>query len=109
MRSQRIQRILENELSPSYLSILNESHLHSVPPNSESHFRVRVLSDSFAKLSSVQRQQLIYRLLDEELKSGLHALALELFSPVLFWPAWLVCALVSFLSGKIGLYSSSHV
>ena len=32
----------------AYIDVTNESHMHSVPAGSESHFKVVLVSDSFA-------------------------------------------------------------
>lgn len=77
---QAIQSKLEAGLTPSYLDVQNESHMHSVPPNSETHFKVVCVSSVFDGLSRVKRHQAVYALLSEELDSGVHALALHLYT-----------------------------
>ncbi|UJF18841.1 BolA/IbaG family iron-sulfur metabolism protein [Vibrio sp. SS-MA-C1-2] len=72
---------LENEFSPNYLTVENESHRHNVPPGSESHFKVVISSAQFEGLRSVKRHQLIYSTLQKEFDEGLHALALHTFTP----------------------------
>ena len=42
----------------AYIDVTNESHMHSVPAGSESHFKVVLVSDSFAGKRLVQRHQL---------------------------------------------------
>ena len=78
---QAIETKLQDNLSPVALQVVNESHMHSVPPNSETHFKVVVVSPEFIGKRQVQRHQLIYQLLADEFSSGLHALALHTFSP----------------------------
>ena len=34
--------------APLHLEVVNESHMHSVPPGSESHFKVTLVSEAFA-------------------------------------------------------------
>lgn len=80
-RKQRIQRRLIAELEPLQLFIEDESQNHNVPEGSESHFKVIIVSEHFEDLKSVQRHQLIYKLLDLEFEQGLHALSLHCFSP----------------------------
>lgn len=65
---------------PQHIEIINESHMHSGPAT-ESHFKLVAVSQQFDGLSAVKRHQLIYGLLAEELKGGVHALALHLYSP----------------------------
>ncbi|CAO3617830.1 unnamed protein product [Cunninghamella echinulata] len=45
--------------------------------NKETHFKVTVVSDKFEGKTLMQRHRLIYSLLDDELKQGLHALTLK--------------------------------
>lgn len=76
-----IETLLTNGLSPEHLSIENESHQHSVPENSETHFKVVIVSEGFNDLRQVQRHQKVYQLLSEPLAGPVHALALHTFSP----------------------------
>ena len=80
-REQRLQKILSDSLNPVHLEIENESHSHSVPENSETHFKVLVVSDSFEGLSRLERQRRVNDLLKSELQTGLHALTQRLLSP----------------------------
>ena len=66
--------------TPSVLDVVNESHMHSVPPNSETHFKVTLVSDVFVGIRKVQRHQKIYAILADELSGPVHALALHLYT-----------------------------
>lgn len=77
----RIQEKLTALLAPSHLEVQNESHMHSVPKGSETHFKVVVVSARFDGLSPVKRHQLVYGALAEELRAGVHALAITSRSP----------------------------
>ena len=68
-------------LTPDVLQVENESHMHNVPANSETHFKVTLVSDSFDGMMPVKRHQQIYALLADELSGPVHALALHLYSP----------------------------
>ncbi|MEE4244925.1 MAG: BolA family protein [Kangiellaceae bacterium] len=47
-----------------------------------SHFKVRVVSEQFEGLRSVKKQQMIYAILNDQIKSGaIHALSIEAFTP----------------------------
>ncbi|WP_196157792.1 BolA family transcriptional regulator [Reinekea sp. G2M2-21] len=79
-----VQNTIEQKLSvlnPVHLSVDNESHMHSVPPNSETHFKVVLVSELFSGMRPVKRHQKVYGLLQEELSSGVHALALHIYTP----------------------------
>ena len=51
---QTIQKKLTDVLNPVHLDIFNESYMHNVPPGSETHFKVVVVSDKFHNMSSIQ-------------------------------------------------------
>ena len=78
---QSIETKLRGSLSPAHLDVINESHMHSVPPNSETHFKVVVVSDSFAGKTRVARHQMINRLLADELAGPVHALSIQAHTP----------------------------
>lgn len=92
-----IQATLEDKLtkafSPERLAVINESHLHAghhhveagheavFDGTGETHFRVRLVSPAFTGMSRVDRHRAVNRLLADELKAGLHALAIEPSAP----------------------------
>ena len=78
---QDIEQQLHAEFSPVFLEVANESHQHSVPPNSETHFRVVLVSAKFAESSRVARHQQVYAALAAQLAGPVHALALHTYSP----------------------------
>ncbi len=80
-REARIVQQLTAELAPVHLAVENESHAHSVPKGSETHFKVVVVSHAFEGRSLVRRHQLVYGALAGELSSGLHALAITSRTP----------------------------
>jgi BolA protein len=72
---------IERDLAPAYLEVKNESGMHNVPPGSETHFKVLVVSSAFDGLSLVARQRKVNALLREEFAAGLHALSLRALTP----------------------------
>ena len=74
---QTIEQKIQAALEPSRLDVINESHMHNVPPGSESHFKLVVVTPAFENLSLVQRHQKINGILAEELKQDIHALSME--------------------------------
>jgi stress-induced morphogen len=75
---------LKAELAPTHLDIEDQSaqHAHHAAmrdhPNAQhTHLALNIVSDQFEGKSLVQRHQLIYKMLDQELKTGLHALVLH--------------------------------
>ena len=81
----RVQTNIENkirdQLAPVHLEVVNESHMHSVPPGSESHFKVIVVTDAFEGASLVQRHQKVNGILADELRDEIHALAMQTHTP----------------------------
>ncbi|MCR8923296.1 BolA/IbaG family iron-sulfur metabolism protein [Dasania sp. GY-MA-18] len=72
---------LQQHFNPSYLQVDNESHMHSVPANSETHFKLVVVADGFQGQRAIARHQQIYKLLAEELAGPIHALAIHTYTP----------------------------
>ncbi len=83
--STSIQQKLNEALMPARLEVIDESHLHAghagARPEGESHFRVEIVSTRFAGKSRVERQRMVYKLLDIEFANGLHALSLKALTP----------------------------
>lgn len=78
----KIRTKLEAEFQPVYLELENESHRHSVPQGSESHFRLFLVSAKFEGLSRIARQRLVNEALKDEFASGLHALTQKTMTPM---------------------------
>jgi len=76
----QISNKLKAEYQPDYIQLDNESFMHAVPPNSETHFKLVLVTDRFTGLRPVQRHQGIYALLKEELAGPVHALALHTYT-----------------------------
>jgi BolA protein len=81
----RIREKLEAAFAPAELAVVNESHLHhghhGSPGTGESHFRVRIVSETFRGLTRLARQRKVNEALSAELKGGIHALALTTLAP----------------------------
>ena len=76
-----IEQQLQTCFNPAHLEVLNESHQHSVPENSETHFRVVLVAERFAGSSRVARHQAVYAALRTQLDGPVHALALHTYTP----------------------------
>ena len=75
----KIEHTLSDNFNLIHLEVINESHMHS-GPNTESHFKVILVSDEFEDVKLVQRHRRINELLKFELENGVHALSLHLFT-----------------------------
>jgi BolA protein len=92
-----IQATMEDKLnrafSPQRLNVINESHLHAghhhvengeeaeFDGTGETHFRVRIIAPAFSAMSRVERHRAVNAVLADELKAGVHALAIEPAAP----------------------------
>ncbi|HZJ96464.1 MAG: BolA family transcriptional regulator [Alcaligenaceae bacterium] len=68
-------------LEPIELEVLNDSHLHAQHAGNRdgaNHFTVTMRSAKFDGVSRVQRQRMIYELLEDLMPFPVHALALKL-------------------------------
>ena len=74
---QTIETKIRGALAPSHLEVINESHMHNVPPGSESHFKVIVVAQDFESKNRVQRHQTMHSLLADELAGPVHALSMQ--------------------------------
>ncbi|MEZ5452225.1 MAG: BolA/IbaG family iron-sulfur metabolism protein [Thiothrix sp.] len=77
----QIEQKIQQAMQPDFLEVLNESHMHNVPPGSESHFKVTVVSDQFNGKMLIARHRQINGILAEELNGKIHALALHTMTP----------------------------
>lgn len=81
----RITERLRQALNPLTLEVVNDSHLHAghhgSPGSGESHFRVVIVSATFAGLSRIDRHRIVNKALEAELKMGIHALAIKAEAP----------------------------
>jgi len=82
--AERIRNKLAS-LQPTRLVVLDDSGHHighpGARPGGESHFRLEIVSPTFAGESRVARQRRVYALLADELQSGVHALQLTTLTP----------------------------
>ncbi|CAE6512455.1 unnamed protein product [Rhizoctonia solani] len=86
---QAIHEKLTKLLKPSSMEITNDSWQHrhhaamreSGGGDGETHFTVRVVSDSFVGKTTMQRHRMVYGALSEELAQGVHALSLQTKTP----------------------------
>ena len=84
MDESTIYKKLFNNFKPSFLKVENESHLHSKhsqsPKNGNSHFAITIKSKSFDDLNRIDGQRRIYKVLEDEMKKGIHALKIKIIN-----------------------------
>ena len=78
---EQIEHALTQLLNPVVLDVVNESSQHNVPPDSETHFKVVIVSEQFVGRRKVARHQQVYGAVSEQLAGPVHALALHTYTP----------------------------
>ena len=89
MVAETMRQKLTARFAPIRLEIVDNSERHighaghpgGAGQGGETHFTVTVVSAAFAGLGRVPRQRLVYETLADELKGGVHALALTTLAP----------------------------
>lgn len=91
--AERIRRSLETALAPQQLAVIDESQKHAghahmlekpghATTQGETHFRIKVVAESFRGKSRIERHRTINALLAAEMGPGkVHALAIEARAP----------------------------
>jgi BolA protein len=83
-RAERIRSRLQEALHVAQIELTDDSHLHAGHAGARDgrgHFRVRVVSDDFAGLTTLQRHQLVYRALGDLMQTDIHALGITALTP----------------------------
>jgi BolA protein len=88
--AETIREKLTSAFAPAELSVEDESAKHAghsgARPGGQTHFRVRIVSDTFSGVSRVERQRRVYAALAHEMKpNGIHALSLTTLTPAEVW------------------------
>ncbi|MBL4762253.1 MAG: BolA/IbaG family iron-sulfur metabolism protein [Gammaproteobacteria bacterium] len=76
-----IEEKLKAAFSYEYLEVVNESFMHNVPKDSESHFKVTLVSKDFDGDRLLARHRKVNKVLAAELDGVIHALALHTLTP----------------------------
>lgn len=80
-RLNRIRSLLEEALSPHYLEIIDDSHLHighAGAKGGAGHFTVIIGAPVFSELSMLKQHRLVYQALDTMMHSEIHALSIQI-------------------------------
>lgn len=80
-RQSRLETKLTGLFHPTFLQVIDESRLHNVPKDAESHFKIIIASECFAGKTLVEQHRMVNQALQEELLQGLHAVSLKTLTP----------------------------
>jgi len=78
---QAITQLLTTELSPDFIEVDNESHLHSSGKGGNSHFKVTVVSDAFEGMGLVARHRKVQQVVAPVTGGVVHALGIHTYTP----------------------------
>jgi BolA protein len=81
-RQDRIYHLLSQAFPHAVIEVVDDSHKHKghqdAPERGESHFTVMIQSPFFSSKNRVECHKLVYKSLEAEFTSGLHALSLKI-------------------------------
>lgn len=75
-----MEEVLQRNLSPQILEIVNESHKHQ-RKGDETHYQILIVGEAFEGVDRVSRHRKLQELLDFAFKKGVHALSLKAYTP----------------------------
>ena len=75
-----IESKLKETFDPVHLEVENETHMHNVPPDAESHYKITLVSAAFDGLPLIKQHRLVNETLKDILQK-IHALALHTYTP----------------------------
>lgn len=67
--------------SAKHIDVINESSMHAVPPGSETHFKVVVVSEVFAAMKRLDRHRAVQEAVGADLQSTIKALSVRTVLP----------------------------
>lgn len=83
-RLDRMHRRLTEQLQPTALDIVDDSHLHvghAGARDGKGHYSVKIVATAFAGLRPMARHQLVYRALADLMQTDIHALSIVALAP----------------------------
>jgi BolA protein len=80
-----IMEKLTNTFKPLHINVVDESHHHvghsGHRPGGQTHFRVYIVAEAFKGKSRLERHRMVNDTLANELRTGVHALAIHATAP----------------------------
>lgn len=85
-RAARIEAALIARFAPVAIAVADESARHAghagARPGGETHYAVRLVADAFQGMNRLARHRAVHEALREEFATGLHALTLDIRTPL---------------------------
>jgi BolA protein len=82
-RIKSIRDTLSNQFSPTEIEIIDDSHEHVGHAGARAgggHFTVRLVSNLFTGKSLIERHRMIYKSLEQQMKTDIHALSIQAYT-----------------------------
>lgn len=80
-----IKSLIEENLQPSHLEIINESHKHKGHAgddgSGQTHYKLIIVSGVFSGKSRVEKERTVLQCLEKAFERGLHAISMKLSTP----------------------------
>ena len=84
-RVEKITALMTHSLSPEKLEIVDDSQAHAGHAGAREgkggHFYVTIVADVFSGKTPLQRHQLVYKAVEELMKTDIHALSIKAYCP----------------------------
>ncbi|MEI7998980.1 MAG: BolA family protein [Candidatus Omnitrophota bacterium] len=81
MMKAKIEKLLQENFKPQFLEVIDDSLSHAghnlEAQKGGTHFNISIVSQDFNGKTSLERHRMIYSVLEEPLKSGVHALSIK--------------------------------
>jgi len=81
----KVEELLKSSINIEMLEVRDDSHLHASHRESTgeggTHFSITIISKDFNGKTPVQRHRMIYKILDQSIQRGIHALAIQARTP----------------------------
>lgn len=84
MTKERIEQKIREALAASHVEVIDESWKHAGHAGAAAgggHFILSVVSERFEGISLLDRNRLVFQILDQELKGAIHALTVKAKTP----------------------------
>jgi BolA family transcriptional regulator, general stress-responsive regulator len=88
MNEKEMNERLEQQFSPSYLKLIDQSHTHTPDQHveemkkTERLYELFIVSDAFKGMSLLRRHQAIYKALNVGTNEAIHGITIHAYSPV---------------------------
>ncbi|MCW5589072.1 MAG: BolA family transcriptional regulator [Legionellales bacterium] len=80
-RIQTMRNLLTQQLSPTYLEIIDDSHLHQGHIGAQSgagHFTIKIAAKQFEDKKLIEQHRLVYQALQPLMPQDIHALIIKI-------------------------------